>query len=182
LPPADAWKSAYPPGRLEVVEAPGGVKALRFDNTGAGDNDEWPLIGYGDEAALAQPGKTALFEARMRFPDPETADPKKPYRFFIAFSAVDAEGEASEVFLFLGPETFGGSLGEINPGRKLADFFTLRIALDPNAQKASVWLDGKLLGVGGARRAAESGPRLQLGDGASSVGGLAEVSGLRFGY
>ena len=181
LPPPDVWTSSYVPGRLEIVEAPDGGKALRFGNTGVG-NEEWPLLRYKDAAALVHPGKTALFEARLRVIEPETPDPKKPNQLHIAFAAVDAAGEASEVILNIGPERLSGSLGNVKAERKLTEFFTLQVALDPNAKTASVWLDGKLLYSGPTKRMTKDGPRLILGDGGSIVGGSAELSRLRFAY
>ena len=179
LPASDVWTSAYAPGRLKIVDADGG-KALRFDNTGVG-REEYPTIRFKDEAALARPGATALFEARLRLIDPETPDAGKPNRYYIAFAAVDAAGDVSEMILNIGPEKFGGSLGSVSIRRKLIDYFTLQIALDPNAKTASVWLDGKLLIAGSPKRMTELGPRLILGDGGKIVGGLAELSRLRFG-
>ena len=181
MPAPDVWTSTYAPGRLELVDGDGG-KALRFDNTGVG-REEWPLIRYQDEAALVQPGQTALFEARLRFIDPETPDPQKPNRLYIAFAAADGALDASEVILAVSPERLdgSGSMGSHSLERKLTGFFTLQIALNPNAQRASVWLDGKLLVSGPTKRMTKEGPRIVLGDGSSFVGGQAELSRLRFG-
>ena len=184
LPSEDVWTNTYAAGRLELVETAGvdGGKVLRIDNTGDG-NDEWPLLRFKDRAALVQPGETALFEARLRLLlDAEADDPKKPNRFYVSFSAAGAGGEAFEVGLLLGPESIGGSPGTLKPGKKLTDFFTLQVALDPYAHKTSIWLDGELLFSGPAKHMEKDpGPSLLFGDGSSGVGGRAELSRLRFG-
>ena len=170
-PPASMWRIVPPPERFSIVERDGG-KALRVD----GDGLRFTPFILLDGRVLDRFSGTVLVDMELAFPEPPPAG--IDHQFYFGLSC--AGSKRVQAVLGLGGNRGEGTFSAIElPTVPCGRFFTVRIALDVDANSGTLWIDGRKYACTDLPRMMPYKNYLCFGTGGKSIDGKFELRKLR---